>query len=191
MTVAAGEPMSEARTGRRLTRFHIEPVGPLTPWIVPRVLTAAVGPLVSMLDVCAREGVTAETLADVLDEHGDISVSIELLRFEGAPYSRWLIRRTEAYELLLLGWLPGQGCAVHDHGGSVGGVRVIAGSLTEARYDVDADGAVRLVERRTLGAGRNGSPATEVHRLSNETRSPALSLHVYSPALTTVRCYEP
>jgi predicted metal-dependent enzyme (double-stranded beta helix superfamily) len=92
-------------------------------------------------------------------------------------------------QIWLLSWLPGQGTDLHDHGSSAGAFAVASGSLTE-----------RVV------AGRSRGPVTEtatdldagrvryfgphyVHQVTNAGTAPAVSLHVYAPALRWMNTY--
>ncbi len=107
------------------------------------------------------------------------------------PERRWYHRIAQAgsHEAWLLTWLPGQGTDLHDHGGSAGAFVVVAGELTEATVAGRGAGA-RLVEQR-LRAGRTRAfGAAHVHRVRNAGPVPAVSLHVYSPALVQMRRYE-
>ncbi len=117
------------------------------------------------------------------------------------PEQRWYhrIARTEpgttapgtgvAHEAWLLTWLPGQGTDLHDHGGAAGAFVVIQGELTEATV-TGRPGRARLVEH-SLPEGRTRPfGARHVHRVRNAGRVPAISLHVYSPALEQMRRYE-
>jgi mannose-6-phosphate isomerase-like protein (cupin superfamily) len=85
----------------------------------------------------------------------------------------------------LLTWLPGQHTELHDHGGSAGAFTVVAGSLTEET--VDASG-LRRAELGT-GAGRRFG-AHHVHRIRNNGDVPAISVHVYGPALRIMTRYD-
>jgi hypothetical protein len=105
------------------------------------------------------------------------------------PAHRWYHRLAEAtdHEVWLLTWLPGQSTDLHDHGGSAGAFHVFAGTLTE---DVVADGPVPRITARELGEGagrRFGS--RHIHRITNRSTRPAVSIHVYGPALTTMTRY--
>lgn len=107
------------------------------------------------------------------------------------PEQRWYHRIVTAadHEAWLLTWLPGQGTDLHDHGGSAGAFQVIQGELTEATV-AGAPGRARLVEHR-LPAGRTRAfGARHVHRVRNAAQVPAISLHVYSPALERMRRFE-
>jgi predicted metal-dependent enzyme (double-stranded beta helix superfamily) len=93
----------------------------------------------------------------------------------------------EAYEAWLLTWLPDQSTGLHDHGGSSGAFVVVKGALTETTVAPDgAHEVVRTLHRRhvrTFGTAH-------VHDVANRGPDPAISLHVYAPALTTMRRYE-
>ncbi|MGI5215258.1 cysteine dioxygenase [Plantactinospora sp. CA-290183] len=106
------------------------------------------------------------------------------LRFD--PTQRWYTRlaSTADHEVWLLSWLPGQHTDLHDHGGSAGAFLVASGALTE-------ETVVRAELRpRTLGTGvgRRFGPR-HVHRVSNQGNVPAVSVHVYRPALRSMTRY--
>ncbi|GAB2954362.1 cysteine dioxygenase family protein [Micromonospora polyrhachis] len=102
------------------------------------------------------------------------------------PVDRWYaqIGTTDEYEVWLLTWLPGQGTDLHDHGGSAGAFVVAAGTLTE---EIVAGGRLRPAELST-GDGRRFGPR-HVHRVRNRTGRPAISVHVYRPALVRMTSY--
>ena len=105
------------------------------------------------------------------------------------PVDRWYHRLAVAddHEVWLLTWLPGQGTEIHDHGGSAGAFQVVSGSLTE---DTVIAGAPPRIVARELGegAGRRFG-AQHIHRITNRTNRPAVSVHVYGPALNTMTRY--
>ncbi len=120
------------------------------------------------------------------------------------PAERWYHRlAVEAeYEVWLLTWLPGQATDLHDHGGSAGAFQVYAGTLTEDTISLDAappapepdlpslSAGVPRIAARELGEGagrRFGS--RHIHRITNRATHPAISIHVYGPALTTMTRY--
>ncbi|MGX1758778.1 cysteine dioxygenase [Streptomyces lydicus] len=99
-------------------------------------------------------------------------------RLRTVPQALGSARAGEApigYEVWLLSWVPGQGSGRHDHGASSGVLTVLEGELTEHT----ATGA------RTLAAGaqRVFAPGY-VHEVVNDSLTPAVSLHLYSPGLT-------
>jgi len=107
------------------------------------------------------------------------------------PASRWYHRLAEHadHEVWLLTWLPGQGTDLHDHGGSAGAFYVVAGVLTEETPRHPTDGPPTLVSR-TLTAGTGRRFGTQhIHRVTNHGPTPAISVHVYAPALRTMTRY--
>jgi hypothetical protein len=107
------------------------------------------------------------------------------------PVNRWYHRLHAAddHEVWLLTWLPGQGTELHDHGGSAGAFHVFAGTLTEDTVTTPAGGATRITARELgEGAGRRFG-SRHVHRIANRSSRPAVSIHVYGPALSTMTRY--
>jgi predicted metal-dependent enzyme (double-stranded beta helix superfamily) len=109
------------------------------------------------------------------------------VRYQAADRYYTRVDASESYEAWLLTWLPGQSTGLHDHGGSSGAFVVVTGALTETTV---APGGhhqvVRLLSRprvRTFGSAH-------VHDVANRGSVPAISLHVYAPALQTMRRYE-
>ena len=91
----------------------------------------------------------------------------------------------DLYEAWLLGWAPGQHVGMHDHGDAAGAFHVLSGELREM-----------LPERRRsivdLSAGSTGVVGRgQLHDVGNVSGRPALSIHVYSPPLSTMTFYDP
>jgi mannose-6-phosphate isomerase-like protein (cupin superfamily) len=109
------------------------------------------------------------------------------VRYEtpGRYYTR--VAGDESYEAWLLTWLPGQSTGLHDHGGSSGAFVVVAGTLTETTV---APGGVDEVVRRLSRPRVRTFGAEHLHDVANRGSTPAISLHVYAPALQTMRRYE-
>jgi hypothetical protein len=110
-------------------------------------------------------------------------------RFNAAE--RWYHRiASEAdHEAWLLTWLPGQGTDLHDHGGSAGAFHVLSGTLTEDTVQATDPASPRITARELgEGAGRRFG-SRHIHRITNVSGRPAISIHVYGPALTTMTRY--
>jgi hypothetical protein len=130
-----------------------------------------------------------------------------LLPVGGIPQSRrWFTRihGDEELDVWLISWVPGQPTELHDHGGSLGALTVLSGSLNEYRWDG------RALRRRRLDAGdQAGFPLGWVHDVVWAPRpvsapvalpgagvpvaapvQPTLSVHAYSPPLTAMSYYE-
>ena len=91
---------------------------------------------------------------------------------------------TEAW---LLGWPAGERIELHDHGGSSGAFCVVKGRLVET-FVRPGDDHVR--QRRLRTGWVVGFGPEHVHDVTNGGTTQALSIHVYSPRLTTMTFYD-
>ena len=114
-----------------------------------------------------------------------------LIKFD--PLSRYYVRLASEpdYEAWLLTWVPGQGTDWHDHGGSAGAFSVLSGTLTEesAAVTPDADARVLPDPRRLVTGTLRSFGRKHVHRVTNQEWEPAVSVHVYAPALAEMNGY--
>lgn len=139
---------------------------------------------------------TDQAADDVLSGRCD-----HLLPAGGVPGSRrWFTRMygDEELDIWLISWVPGHPTELHDHGGSLGALTVVSGSLNEFRWDG------RTLRRRQLDAGdQAGFPLGWVHDVvwapgpvrgsTSADQAPiqaTLSVHAYSPPLTAMSYYE-
>jgi len=112
--------------------------------------------------------------------------------FDACKYRRNLIRRTAAYEALLLCWLPEQRSPIHDHRGSGCAFRVIEGVVSETLYERTAkDDRVTAAAMRWLPPGTIcASRDFDIHEVANtQSGRDLVTLHVYSPPLREVNLY--
>jgi predicted metal-dependent enzyme (double-stranded beta helix superfamily) len=95
---------------------------------------------------------------------------------------------SDALELWLIGWAPGQGTPIHDHGGAAGALTIATGRLVETVHTNP-----RLVRPRRVthaqGARACFAPH-HIHRVANESAANAASIHAYSPAGLEMRLYD-
>ncbi len=108
------------------------------------------------------------------------------------PAQRWYHRlaSTPDLEVWLLTWLPGQGTDLHDHGGSAGAFVVVEGLLTETTVATTAGSSRSQLADVQVAAGTGrwfGSH--HIHQITNPGSRPAVSVHVYGPALKTMTRY--
>jgi mannose-6-phosphate isomerase-like protein (cupin superfamily) len=89
-------------------------------------------------------------------------------------------------DVWLLSWLPGHSTDLHDHGLSAAAFTVVRGRLNELRQG--ADGRLHSF-RRTPGTVTT-VPAGIVHDVHGAGRSPAVSIHAYSPPLREMNYYD-
>ncbi|HEY2669471.1 MAG TPA: cysteine dioxygenase family protein [Rugosimonospora sp.] len=102
---------------------------------------------------------------------------------------RWYARiaATADHEAWLLTWLPGQSTDLHDHGGAAGAFHVVSGVLTEQTLSrTSPDG---LAERPYPSGSTRRFGARHIHRIVNNRAVPAVSIHVYAPALSRMTRY--
>ena len=110
---------------------------------------------------------------------------------------RWFTRihGDDELDIWLISWVPGHATELHDHGGSLGALTVLSGSLNEFRWDgqnCGAAGSMPAIRPGSRWAGCTtwcGRPGRTVGRASR-TGAPTLSVHAYSPPLTAMSYYE-
>lgn len=107
-------------------------------------------------------------------------------------YQRVTVERYDAefdVEAWLLSWLPGQRTGLHDHGGASGAFAVVAGSIREHAVKADSIGPPRLLTVSRLAGQQRLFGANHIHEIVNVGAEPAVSVHLYSPALATMTRY--
>jgi predicted metal-dependent enzyme (double-stranded beta helix superfamily) len=107
------------------------------------------------------------------------------------PASRWFERLllTGVVEVWLIGWSPGQGTTVHDHGGSWGGMTVAEGSLVEEVLKSSPAGVTANGQVVHEAGASVGFREAHVHRVRNPGPVKATSIHAYSPPGQSMREY--
>ncbi len=122
-----------------------------------------------------------------------------LLPAGGPPAAeRWFTRLhgNDELDVWLISWVPDRSTELHDHGGSLGALTVVSGSLRETRWDGAA-----LRERLLVAGDQAAFPLGWVHDVvwapdtvtAGEVAAPAaptLSVHAYSPPLTAMSYYD-
>jgi cysteine dioxygenase type I len=110
---------------------------------------------------------------------------------------RWFVRLhgDDEVDIWLISWVPGHRTELHDHGGSLGALTLLSGSLDEFRWDGE-----RLRRRRLEAGDQAAFPLGWVHDVlwaptatvgAGPSRpDPTLSVHAYSPPLTVMSYYE-
>ena len=111
-------------------------------------------------------------------------------RFSDREYTRIRIHRAPGWELLVVGWLPGQRTGAHGHGESHGLTCVLEGTLVEVEYGLGPGGQVRKLARRKHPAGGvfRERPET-IHTVEHAGHARAISLHLYAPPLDRMEVY--
>ncbi len=102
--------------------------------------------------------------------------------FDTDQYTRNLIHKSEAFELLAIGWQAGQESPVHGHEGEKCWSRVEVGTLRFTNYLAISTGDSLDLEVLSVNVGSPGhldGPA-DIHKVENSSDGPAISLHLYS-----------
>jgi uncharacterized NAD(P)/FAD-binding protein YdhS len=122
-------------------------------------------------------------------DHADIAPWIQT---DDRRYFRNRVAITDAFEVLVMTWLPGQSSVPHDHAGSGCALRVMQGQALERTYTQADDGFVDAWSELTIDqhqsvAGDDGG----IHSVHNEDASgrTLVTLHVYAPPLKDFRRY--
>jgi uncharacterized NAD(P)/FAD-binding protein YdhS len=108
-------------------------------------------------------------------------------------YNRVPVVVREAYDLIVMTWLPGQGSVPHDHSGSICAMRVVQGEATEGCYHVAPDGYVDLQYETAVRSGEViAGHDSGVHTLRNSspTGEVLVTVHVYAPPLRDFRQFK-
>ncbi len=141
------------------------------------------------LDAARPEALSPALLADIAD---GLAASEDLWRsavvHDDAERRPVRLVTTDSYEVWVIGWMPGQGVDLHDHGDSIGHIVVVDGTLTEV--EPRSTGGEPFIHPLEAGDGHH-LPLGLVHDIVNTGTEPATSIHVYSPPLTEMTFYEP
>jgi hypothetical protein len=137
--------------------------------------------------------ITDQTADDVLSGRFD-----HVVPPAGVPTDdRWFVRLhgDDEVDIWLISWVPGHRTELHDHGGSLGALTLLSGSLDEFRWDGE-----RLRRRRIEAGDQAAFPLGWVHDVLwaptaaaaalPAPADPTLSVHAYSPPLTVMSYYE-
>jgi predicted metal-dependent enzyme (double-stranded beta helix superfamily) len=108
-----------------------------------------------------------------------------LVRHDGAERHFEQLWRDDHVDVWVISWASGNDTGFHDHDVSRGAVAVVEGEIVEERLVLG--GAPRRLRHR---AGEIFDfDAAHVHRMHHEGRTPAVSIHAYSPPLWRMGSY--
>jgi hypothetical protein len=124
-----------------------------------------------------------DLVADVVARRDEWSAHV---RFDLTERHFVRLHLDDDVEVWLICWDLGQDTLLHDHGGSVGAFAVASGRLVEDFGDVGQDG----LRTRWHSAGSTVAfGETYLHNLVNVGMEPAVSVHAYSPPLSSMNFY--
>src|SRR6266581_1328577 len=63
--------------------------------------------------------------------------------FSEKRYARNLVYKDRRFEIMIMCWNAGQRSSIHDHAGSLGGIKILQGELTECLFGRAANGMIK------------------------------------------------
>jgi hypothetical protein len=108
-----------------------------------------------------------------------------LVRIDAASRRFEQLWRDTHVDVWVISWMHGHDTGFHDHDVSQGAVAVVDGALVEERMVL---GGAPLERRHPAGAIFDFD-ASHVHRMRQDSRGPAVSIHAYSPPLWRMGTY--
>lgn len=107
----------------------------------------------------------------------------EELTFENGQAKNTLLFQNEQLKVILIHWDSFQKSKKHGHPAGGGLIKVLSGNLVETLFDpTDPD---HMIGKQRYGAGNISFVHDDMahHMVENPARTPAVSLHVYAPAV--------
>lgn len=158
-------------------------------------LLQALVPAPSMQSACDRA-------CEILRHYAANQVQLpeRICQPDGGSYARHLIYRHESsgFCVVAMVWAPGQGTAIHDHGGTWCVEGCVQGQLAITSYRIhehEKPQRVRFEQEDyvEVGCGSVGCliPPFEHHRIHNPFDKVAITLHVYGEELLNCTRYLP
>lgn len=112
--------------------------------------------------------------------------------FSERKYARNLVHKTDRFEIMIMCWNSGQRSSIHDHAGSLGGLRILSGELSESLFEKAPNGMIKSLRSVDYSVGDIRVEETHlIHQISNlqgENRQ-SISVHIYLPPLVRMNVY--
>jgi cysteine dioxygenase len=151
--------------------------------------------LAALINVLERDSsaIGPATMQDILER---LVVLPEELQghtlFSDKRYARNLIYKTGEFEIMVMCWNSGQRSSIHDHAGSLGGLKILHGTLTESQFEKAPNGMIKSLSSVDYKAGAIRVEGTSlIHQISNlqPENCRAISVHIYVPPLVRMNVY--
>lgn len=117
---------------------------------------------------------------------------LERATWNARKYTRTCLLRTDAFELMLICFEPGQRTSIHDYGEEEGWVLQVMGGLLEERYGPCAAGGLERTGELRLAVGdvSHLDRGASIHRFTNPMAERAMTLNLYARPLRSWNVYE-
>lgn len=102
---------------------------------------------------------------------------------------RFLLSKSDDFEVVLMIWGPGAQTPIHDHGGSSSTVEIIDGAITEKTFDKTGP---RLIGETILRNGERSeiTDGSVIHQMVNISEGFSYSIHTYADPLSVCNTYD-
>ncbi|HKY09804.1 MAG TPA: cysteine dioxygenase family protein [Candidatus Binatia bacterium] len=144
-------------------------------------------------DLLANSSVGPEFMQDALERLAIPLADIQPhTRFSDYRYARNLVHKTDRFEIMVMCWHAGQRSSIHDHAGSLGGLKILQGRLTESLFEKAPNGMIKSAGSLDYNAGEIRVEETSlIHQISNlqAENGKAISIHIYAPPLVRMNVY--
>lgn len=106
----------------------------------------------------------------------------QLKKSRKKPYNREVVCSGRGYEVVLITWPPGACSAAHDHGTSLGVIKILEGKVYQKVFDKKTK---KFLFKRAYGKGKSFEETPDIiHLMGNASKDEgAITLHVYTPRL--------
>ena len=132
-----------------------------------------------------------EALCEVLRGGVAIPATRELVQWDPSrPYGRRVLHESETLEAMIAGWTPNTPCAPHDHGGSIGAIRILEGTARHTVWEI-VDGQL-VAAVTTLHHKHEVLPASAhlIHSMESVGDHPLITLHLYTDPISDMIVYD-
>ena len=151
----------------------------------------------NLIDDCRglsdQSGITIDRIAAVLGGPGLTPDERAALQKVDArrPYGRRVVHAGDTLEIMVATWTRAHPCVPHDHGGSVGGVRVLQGEAIHRIYKV-VDDRLTIAHEEVRRAGEVMLCGPDmVHQMVDAgAGEPLMTLHVYAGPIDHMVVYD-
>jgi cysteine dioxygenase len=112
--------------------------------------------------------------------------------FSEKRYARNLVYKDREFEIMIMCWKAGQRSSIHDHAGSLGGIRILQGELTECLFERAANGMIKSLSSADYEIENTRVEETSlIHQISNlqAENGKTVSVHIYIPPLVRMNVY--
>ena len=149
-------------------------------------MTITQGQAPSLRELAAQSCLSPLALLDLLQDY--VNETGDLIPRSPAPLtgrSYELLELTDTVEIWAIHWPKDEGLELHDHGGSVGALWVLDGTLEEHYLTPEKS----LARRSLVSGGGAAFGARYVHDVVNTQDAPATTVHAYSPPMPSMTFY--